>query len=203
MQTHTDTRRLEQIKSAVDSLDLEPIKFKISCKEDGYGWTSEHVEQIELAYRRFLVLHAKYPQQQIAPTKDIDAFWHAHILDTRKYAADCQRIFGEFVHHYPYLGMLGDQKQWQQAADTLNQLFVSEFGAEVPNNARRARVGGSTAAWCGVETTPDKSAAWCGVEAPVNKSAAWCGVEREGAAQSVSGKQAASPQTAGDVKQTH
>ena len=40
----------------VESLDLEPIKFKIGCKEDGYGWTDEHADRIELAYRRFLML---------------------------------------------------------------------------------------------------------------------------------------------------
>ena len=157
----------------VESLDLEPIKFKIGCKEDGYGWTAEHVDRIELAYRRFLVLRAKFPQAQIAPTRDIDAFWHAHILDTRKYAADCERIFGEFVHHYPYLGLLGDQDKLQQAGDTLRELFVSEFGEDVPNNAR----GAAAAAWCGVEPTVDKAAAWCGGEATVDKAAAWCGNE--------------------------
>ena len=145
MLNHTDTSRLEQARAQIDALDLGPIKFKISHKEDGLGWTSEHTERIELGYRRFLVLRARFPQAQIAPTRDIDAFWHAHILDTRKYAADCERIFGEFVHHYPYLGLLGDQDKLDLAAATLCQLFVSEFGEEVPNNAR----GASGAAWCG------------------------------------------------------
>lgn len=27
--------------------------------------------------------------------------WHAHILFTQKYAADCDRIFGSFLHHFP------------------------------------------------------------------------------------------------------
>jgi hypothetical protein len=27
------------------------------------------------------------------PTKDIDMFWHAHILDTYQYEADCDRIY--------------------------------------------------------------------------------------------------------------
>ena len=40
----------------VESLDLEPIKFKIGSNEDGYGWTDEHADRIELAYRRFLML---------------------------------------------------------------------------------------------------------------------------------------------------
>jgi len=64
----------------------------------------------------------------------------------------------------------------QQAADTLRELFVSEFGEDVPNNAR----GAAAAAWCGVEPTGDKAAAWCGVEPTGDKAAAWCGVEPTG-----------------------
>ncbi len=172
MRNHTDTRRLEQTRAQIESLDLEPIKFKIGHKEDGFGWTSEHTDRIELAYRRFLVLLAKYPELQIAPTRDIDAFWHAHILDTRKYAADCERVFGGFVHHYPYLGLLGDRDKAEQAANALYGLFVSEFGEEVPSNAR-----GAAAAWCAGEPPMNKAAAWCAGEPTTNKAAAWCAGE--------------------------
>ena len=220
----TATSDLEHVMAEIESLDLEPIKFKISCKEDGYGWTGEHADRIELAYRRFLVLRAKFPQHQIAPTRDIDAFWHAHILDTRKYAADCERIFGEFMHHYPYLGLLGDEDKLQHAAGTLRQLFVSEFGEDVPNNAGAAgdaaaawcggeQATGKAAAWCGVEKPADKSAAWCGVEKaaawcgvekPVDKSAAWCGVEVKGnAPQRLPGTVAESARVAGERKRAH
>jgi hypothetical protein len=170
MQHDIDTRRLEHAMTEIDLLDLAPIKFKIGCKDEGYGWTSEHVDRIERAYRRYLVLLAKYPQQQIAPTRDIDAFWHAHILDTRKYAADCERVFGAFVHHYPYLGLLGDRDKLDQAANSLCQMFVSEFGEEVPTNARLADADGPSAAWCGNEPPPDRAAAWCGNEPPADRA---------------------------------
>lgn len=151
MQNHTAAARLEQITAEIEFLDLEPVKLRISRREDGGGWTSEHADRIELAYRRFLVLLAKYPQMQIVPTRDIDAFWHAHILDTRKYASDCERIFGGFVHHDPGLGRFGDQDQAQHAADTLGALFVIEFGAEVPNNAGHTPEGETETAWCAGE----------------------------------------------------
>ena len=35
------------------------------------------------------------------PALDIDKVWHQHILHTRDYARDCQRIFGAFLHHAP------------------------------------------------------------------------------------------------------
>ena len=167
MQIHNDTGNLEQALARIEALDLDPVKFKISSKEDGFGWTSEHIDRIELAYRRFLVLLAKYPHLQIAPTRDIDAFWHAHILDTRKYAADCERIFGGFVHHYPHLGLLGDEDKAEQAANALYALFVVEFGEEVPNNAR-----GAAATWCAGEPPTNKTAAWCAGEPPAKSTVA-------------------------------
>ena len=36
------------------------------------------------------------------PTIDIDLFWHQHILDTRAYAKDCQKVFGQFLHHFQF-----------------------------------------------------------------------------------------------------
>ena len=172
MPIHTDARHIEQTLAQIESLDLGPIKFKINSKDDGYGWTSEHTDLIERAYRRFLILLAKYPQLQIAPTRDIDAFWHAHILDTRKYAADCERIFGGFVHHYPYLGLLDDEEKAKQAGQALRALFVVEFGEEAPDNARP-----NAAAWCAGEPPMSKTAAWCAGEPPMSKAAAWCAGE--------------------------
>ena len=55
---------------------------------------------------------------------------------------------------------------------------MSEFGEEVPNNAR----GADGPAWCGVDPTVNKAAAWCGNEPPIDKAAAWCGIEVKGLA---------------------
>jgi hypothetical protein len=65
----------------------------------------------------------------------MDLFWHYHILDTIKYAEDCALIFGRFLHHFPYLGLRGDEDAsrlriaWQQT----QALYALEFG--VPMNA--------------------------------------------------------------------
>jgi hypothetical protein len=31
----------------------------------------------------------------------MDDFWHAHILFTQDYAAMCQAVAGQFLHHRP------------------------------------------------------------------------------------------------------
>ena len=38
--------------------------------------------------------------------------WHAHILDTAAYRADCDAIFGQYLDHLSYFGIRGDQDPW-------------------------------------------------------------------------------------------
>ena len=170
---HTESDRLARARAEIEALDLSLVKRKIACKDEGYGWTPEHTERIERGYRQFLSLLASHPGTQFAPTRDIDKFWHAHILSTRQYAADCERIFGEFLHHNPTLGMLGDEDKLDQAYQALHTLFEREFGEAVPANA----VTPAEPAWCGAEVGAKKDAAWCGAEVGAKKDAAWCGGE--------------------------
>lgn len=196
-------QRLEQAISSIAALDLTPIKFKSTRQEDGYGWTPEYADRIEVAYKRYLTLHAKYPELMLAPDQDVDRFWHLHILDTRKYAADCETVFGYFLHHFPYFGLRGeeDAKALQSAFEMTQSLYASEFGDDASGQATwcgaesaqaqaawcGAEGQASQAAWCGAESSrqsaawcgadgPQPTAAWCGTESPEQK-AAWCGAE--------------------------
>ncbi len=58
-----------------------------------------------------------------------------HILDTRKYAADCETTFGYFLHHFPYLGLRGeeDAQALQAAFLEMQRLTVEEFGEPAPS----------------------------------------------------------------------
>ncbi len=69
-----------------------------------YGWRKAQAQAADLWYRRFLWLCYRYGSPMAAIGKDADDLWHLHILDTRKYAADCQRIFGHFLNHTPIYG---------------------------------------------------------------------------------------------------
>src|SRR6266498_1678223 len=172
VQMQSESKPVEQIVGAIQALDLEPIKVKLMDTEEGQGWSREYVDQMEIAYRRFLTLSVKYPEETIAPSKDVDKFWHGHILDTMKYAEDCQNVFGYFVHHFPYFGMRGeeDAANLAEAGRTTKRLYEQEFGETVP----------SRASMCGVAVTRDQ-AAMCGASvsmcgATVTKDAAMCGV---------------------------
>jgi hypothetical protein len=119
---------------------------------------------------------------------DVDNFWHYHILDTKKYAVDCHNVFGYFLHHFPYVGMRGeeDEQALHRMGDRMRTLYEETFGqdylhhlpAHTPARPSRsagltlgAAYGGRTA---GAERTA-KEAAWCtrAMEQAVAETA-WC-----------------------------
>jgi len=124
-------------------IDLEPICYKIvNCDEGGEPWAREKVSRVENEYRQYLFLTVvEGVDKSIVPTLDIDHFWHTHILDTAKYAQDCEVTFGRFLHHFPYLGMRGEQDKQNlinSFEDTI-VLFDKYFGV-VPKNSSGAGV---------------------------------------------------------------
>lgn len=108
--------------SIINQLDFTDIKAKFQTK----GWSIEQCEIVELWYKRFLTIKAKYPEQVLVPNKAIDEMWHAHILDTRRYARDCQAVFGYFLHHSPSYG----KKDHSSNFNEMNRLYVLEFGED-------------------------------------------------------------------------
>ena len=112
------------------NLDLESIKFSLTRREDGPNWPLNKAEGLEVWYRRFLYLSNIYDDKVIVPSKDIDTFWHTHILDTQKYMSDCEALFGRYVHHFPYFGMRGkrDRDQLEKAFRETEELFLLHFG---------------------------------------------------------------------------
>src|SRR6266568_1607528 len=183
--TQLTARPREQVIAAIQALDLDPIKFKLMDPEEGQGWSREYVEQMAIEYKRFLTLSVKYPEETIAPSKDVDKFWHGHILDTMKYAEDCENVFGYFVHHFPYFGMRGeeDAANLAEAGKATNRLYEKEFGETLPSHASMCSVAVTKndvamcsvakPAMCSVAVTKD-SAAMCSVA--IQSKPAMCSV---------------------------
>lgn len=128
---------LQDAESRVQAIDLEPIVYKLVNPEPGEtGLTLEEADRRVSLYRQFLVLHLVSPESVIVPTVDIDSVWHAHILDTAKYAQDCDSIFGFFLHHFPYLGLRGDEdeRNWREKSKHTRALFEKYFGASLSSS---------------------------------------------------------------------
>lgn len=121
---------LEQrgISEDIAAVDLEMVKMKIADCDEGLGWERDKIDAVEELYKKFLHLCKKYGKG-IVPTKEIDQFWHYHILDTRAYHSFCNDVFGGYFHHYPYFGMRGeeDAQNLETAFFKTKDLFLKEF----------------------------------------------------------------------------
>lgn len=131
---------LRTAEHRVAQIDFLPINRKLMI-ENPDQWTSEVLKSTEQQYRHFLVLHAMFPSDDLVPTKLIDEYWHQHILDTRKYAKDCEFLFGEMLHHDPYFGINGeDDRLMNQKAFTWTQsLWEMVFGEALIGTANPCR----------------------------------------------------------------
>jgi len=84
-------------------------------------------------YKRFLLLKLRYPGLEFAPSSFVDEVWHMHILDTRQYMKDCERLFGRYIHHMPSFGT-GEEEENELGATYKETLEVYEkvFGESAP-----------------------------------------------------------------------
>ncbi len=101
------------------------------------GWDSAVIDDIEKDYIKFMALNKTiidFNQNfKIIPNRFIDEFWHAHILDTEKYAKDCQQVFEQYLHHYPYYGMKNeeDRKDWLENAYICQEIWEICYGEKL------------------------------------------------------------------------
>lgn len=200
MNKQTEKKTSAQMVEAIFALDLDPIKFKLMDKKEGHGWTREEADRHELEYRRFLALTAKFPDDVITPDTNVDRFWHGHILDTMKYAEDCQHVFGYFLHHFPYFGMRDedDAANLADASANTRRLYAQEFGnAGAADAAYCARVADkASASYCArvaSEAAAGQSSSYC---ARVADKAAYCAAPTSSYCARVADKAEASGQSA-------
>ncbi len=118
---------ITKAKEDINNLDLSMIANTMVIK---LGWLKSEVDEACALYRNFLFLIYKYPDQKIVPSEDIDEVWHNHILDTRKYKVDCEKIFGRYLDHYPYFGMDGitTLEDLSVAFAETQKVHIQEFG---------------------------------------------------------------------------
>lgn len=121
--------------SQIDELNFAMLKLKLMDKEEGENWTCEMCDNAEWKYKMFLKLIYLYPCESIVPDKEIDKFWHYHILDTRDYIEMTIRIFGKYIHHYPYFGLNSeaDKIELQKCFQKTQNLFEKHFGYSLLN----------------------------------------------------------------------
>lgn len=111
----------------ISNLDFTPHGYKL---EKEHGWSIEKINHTIALYKEWLALQVHYEELSFAPSELVDEFWHIHILDTRKYFADCQKIKGDFIHHYPYFGLTEQENEivLEQGFELTKKLYAYHFG---------------------------------------------------------------------------
>jgi hypothetical protein len=120
---------LEKTMAKLNAWDFSLTVQKL--QEPAYaGWTENRALIAERDYKRYLAVTKVFDGYQPVPNGDIDRFWHEHILDTRRYAADMEDLLGYFLHHYPFFGMRGedDNRNWVAAVGKSNDIWQASFG---------------------------------------------------------------------------
>src|SRR5882757_4110300 len=133
MKTKLTNRPVEQVIAAINALDLESVKVRLMDPELGEGWTREYADGIEQGYRNYLTMLTKYQDhaEDILLSKDVDEFWHTHILQTMKYTEDCEAVFGKYLHHAPHIGEVTETEIEKRTAlaERTRHLYELEFGS--------------------------------------------------------------------------
>jgi hypothetical protein len=138
-----------QFEDRLKRLDLDPILFRLVVAEDGPQWSLNFAREVETWYRRYHILFHLHPSEVIVPTKEVDEFWHFHILDTKKYYEDCVLLHGRMVHHFPYLGLRGNEdqlllKELSQRTLNLCTAYFNGSPTELQNNNNTMQVCGGS-----------------------------------------------------------
>lgn len=123
----------QHLPEKIRNLDLGAIKFKLLYEDSEVDWSEKRVDEVEAEYRRFLALADEGNGRPTSPSRNIDVFWHQHILDTEKYYNDMMLVFGHMMHHFPYLGSRSeeDQELLYEAYRDTRKRYLDKFG-ELP-----------------------------------------------------------------------
>ncbi|MEQ8370679.1 MAG: hypothetical protein RIE31_09610 [Alphaproteobacteria bacterium] len=141
----------ERIPETIRNINLGPMVWKLTDPESESShevdWTVAQTVRVCEEYRKFLTLSLLGDGRITAPSRNIDIIWHQHILDTEKYHADMQTVFGHMLHHFPYLGVRGsdDRQVLLDAYEDTKKRYEERFGP-VPEDVW------GMAAHCGVSS---------------------------------------------------
>jgi hypothetical protein len=129
------TKEQERGVQAVLALDLEPMVYTLITPRYGNPsqMTLAEADRAVMLYKMFLILCLLYPKENIVPPLPADDVWHLHILDTFAYAPEITLVFGFFLHHYPYVGLRGEQdvKLWNDLYARTQGHYLYHFDVDL------------------------------------------------------------------------
>lgn len=127
----------KEAKHFLNEIDFTYIIDILTGQEKTYNsldWAESRAKKAVRAYKNWLYLKRKYYSELLPPSKEVDHVWHLHMLFTERYHKDSNRIFGEYLHHFPYFGLRGksDLNNLIRAFEQTKKLYQEEYNEEIP-----------------------------------------------------------------------
>ncbi len=116
--------KLETCLAYIQNLDLNYLALRLIHKEN---WDEGEAREAVRKYKNFLKLRVMNKELIGVPTYEIDEVWHAHILHTKQYMEDCQKIFGSYMHHTPASPTGEDSEEMNKHYQNTAQLYENTF----------------------------------------------------------------------------
>lgn len=108
----------------INKIDLTNIVSKVCIKN---GMSNDMAVKAEMQYRQYLTLRSAYPEMILVPPMLADKLWHEHIMHSEKYMADCDTLFGSYLHHHEGEPETLLIKGWENTKN----LFMKEFNVDL------------------------------------------------------------------------
>ena len=91
-------------KEAINQINTDLLlkRLCLPFDKDGFDWPEEEAQKAIESYKSFL-LDAALKKTDRPDDRLTDVVWHSHMLFSRMYHEDCDRIFGYYLHHDPDL----------------------------------------------------------------------------------------------------
>ncbi|MGB3412454.1 MAG: hypothetical protein WBA45_14800 [Microthrixaceae bacterium] len=153
-------RAVARACESVEQIDMSMILVKLTDEREPPSLPRAEAERACGEYRMFLALLLVYPDEVLVPSKLVDLVWHQHILDTWAYQGDCDRLFGFFLHHFPYLGLRGPEderylaERFERTAGLVRAHFASEYEVSSYCGGGGGGCGGGGGGGCGRVDVP-------------------------------------------------
>ena len=88
----------------VDAIAEEDMTVVVSAAVDAGDIAEGEAEDVEREFKRFLALVRLARadvilEEDVGPTKKVDALWHVFIIHTQQYVDFSDRVLGGYLHH--------------------------------------------------------------------------------------------------------
>ena len=133
----------EEINKALEI--MKDWDFSLTVKKvtdsDSEKWSSDRALKAVEDYKKYLAVTKALNGYQLVPNAEIDEIWHFHLTDTRRYIKDCHELFGGFLHHYPFYGMLNDENKsdWLDNQRYSDDFWFNAFGEKLYSKSNQGQ----------------------------------------------------------------